>query len=367
MKNPLPLPLAIVIGSMFLQACVTTPTRQQAAVVHPLFEIRHSADKDSATYARLGKYHQERGNPDLARAAYVHAVTLDPRQLTARTQLAAMDAGQGKLDQAKAALQQLVSEFPDAAHPYNNLGYVLYLQGDFNGAVSTLERAVALDSTNERARNNLSMARAAAGVQHELATMLNTLPALENSPVQKPPVALPPASNSVITFVEQAVVIPARRNLTQVETKLVLVRLLPNVYELRRHAVPDAGRAQFTAPVQALVNADRVRQLLPIAGRLEIANGNGVSGMALHVSHLLAGKGITVAYLSNSPPYTQQSTEIQYRAGHEKQALALKEAIRGENIVMKLTQLGATADVRLMLGKDVVTSLAPAPPAKRIG
>lgn len=151
-------PIVIVLGAGLLQACVAPPTQKELAM-QPVLRVRHSADQTAATYYQLGKYHQERGNVDLARAAYAYSVDLDGRQLEARNALAAIHAQQGRLEDAKVLLLQLVAEYPAVAHPYNNLGFVHYLQGNYDAAVATLQRALVLDSENQRTRNNLQAAK----------------------------------------------------------------------------------------------------------------------------------------------------------------------------------------------------------------
>ncbi len=162
--------IGIALSTCALQACVAPPTTQELTI-QPLLRVRNSAQQTAMTYYQLGKYHQERGNLELALAAYTHSIALDNRQLEPRNAAAAILARQGNLDEAKAMLLKLVADYPSVAHPYNNLGYVYYLQGDFDLAASTLQQALVLDSADGRARNNLKLAEAAMASQRELAKM----------------------------------------------------------------------------------------------------------------------------------------------------------------------------------------------------
>ena len=55
----------------------------------------------------------------------------------------------------------LVRDFPEAAQPLNNLGYVYYLQGELAQASGMLEQAMARDGGTALARNNLQLVQAA--------------------------------------------------------------------------------------------------------------------------------------------------------------------------------------------------------------
>lgn len=121
----------------------------------------HSAGQNAVTYFELGKFYQARGQLVLAAEAFAASIALDPQQLGARNALAVLDARQGRLEQAATALLVLVRDFPEAAQPLNNLGYVYYLQGELAQASSMLEQAMARDGGTALARNNLQLVQAA--------------------------------------------------------------------------------------------------------------------------------------------------------------------------------------------------------------
>ena len=337
-------PLAVLFGSCILQACVA-PAVQQTTHIEPVFQIHHSADKTATTYAQLGKYHQNRGNLVLARAAYVQSIGLDGRQLAARNGLAAIESQQGNLGDAVMLLQSVIADFPAIAQPYNNLGYVYYLQGNFTEAVKTLEKAVTLDAGNAHARNNLRWARAAEGSQAELAIIQRHLP---QSPV------------TVVGGIT-AVALPAPKvpnfsaPVTPLSPPMEIVQLLPNLFELKpRTPVTTAEPRSRSVVVNTEVPVSSGQQT-PVRAtlRLEIANGNGIRGLALQVSKSLGRQGLVAARLSNALPFSQRVTEIQYRSGYEQQALLLQKAMHGHNFLMHMTTLTGGVDVRMVLGSDV--------------
>ncbi|ABE44474.1 LytR C-terminal domain-containing protein [Polaromonas sp. JS666] len=414
-------PIVIALGAGLLQACVAPPTQKELAM-QPVLRVRHSADQTAATYYQLGKYHQERGNVDLARAAYAYSVELDGRQLEARNALAAIHAQQGRLEDAKVLLLQLVAEYPAVAHPYNNLGFVHYLQGNYDAAVATLQRALVLDSENQRTRNNLqaakvelaklgerpAVARAPApatmdtqGVLPGQATatitenrkdeMTATATAVSTpAPVPAPiPVSVPTVA---VQRPAELAVSPAPAPRTQElavaispsvpQARMEVVQVVPNVFELRpKPAVAAVAAVAAIAPIiadrqpeKAVVGAATLVPVPALAAarattsppsvaatkmsRVEVSNGNGITGMAKRIKGVLGRYGIAVSRLTNDRPFKQQDTKIQYRAGYEQAAESLKLALRGHAVVVPVNKLSGNTDVRLVLGKDAVAHMA---------
>lgn len=378
-------PIVAAMGACMLQACMTTPhtTDEVAAApatvaeipqlaIQPVMRVSHSANQSAATFYQLGKYHSERGNLDFARSAYEASITMDGQQLDARNALAALDATQGKLDAAKALLVQIVADFPEEAHPYNNLGYVYYLQSNFEAAERTLQRAIALDASNERARNNLNavniaLARLGNRDTVQLAQEIKplTLPLVQAAPAD-PLLAIisPPLKLTVSERVEPQ----ARKELVQIVPYVFELRLKqPNatVFADVKNTKPEfvSAAAEVLATVLPSV-LPKVRPSVPMRvtvgtnSRIEVANGNGVTGMAKRISNVLNRQGISVSRLSNELPYKQLETKIHYRAGFEKTAANLKDALKGHAVAVLTPTLSANSDVRLVLGRDAIAHMA---------
>lgn len=332
-------PTVVILGACLLQACVAPPTNQEMSI-QPLLRVRHSSDQSAVTYYQLGKYHQKRGNLDLALKAYTQSISLDRRQLEARNALAAIYSRLGRLEEAKALLLQLVADFPAVAHPYNNLGYVYYLQGDYAASVTTLRRALALDSGNEWARNNLNAVQTALASQGERAAVDREL--APSVPATRPQ----GASLTVSSLVPQ--------------TRMEVVQIAPNVYELKPKTDLAPGIAERPVEKAALAAAATVPVAVTAAKtfKVEIANGNGITGMARRMKHLLGQRGIAVSRLSNQRPFTHLNTEIRYRIGYKQEAEALQMALRGYAVVVSDNDFSGSSDVRLVLGKDAVAHMA---------
>ena len=149
-----------MLAFLLLSGCTASHAPPQWQI-QGVQRISHSAGQNAVTYFELGKFYQERGQLVLAAEAFAASIALDPQQLAARNALAVLDARQGRLEQAATALLVLVRDFPEAAQPLNNLGYVYYLQGELAQASSMLEQAMACDGGTALARNNLQLVQAA--------------------------------------------------------------------------------------------------------------------------------------------------------------------------------------------------------------
>ncbi|NVI84279.1 tetratricopeptide repeat protein [Janthinobacterium rivuli] len=284
--------------------------------------IEDSAATRSAAFCKLGKRLQEVGDPRAALAAYREALLLTPDSADARNGAAVLHAQLGQLETARAMLQALAQETP-TARTYNNLGYVLYLQGDYAQAAAMLRQSLQLDNGQQPARANLDLTIAA------LARSIVTVDATTDAIA--PDLAPTPAA-------------PASR--------LQLTQSQPNIFTLSWRDAPVAARAALPAPAKPAATA----AAMP---RLEVINGNGETGMAARMRGMLGGMGISVLRLGNQRPYMVQASSIVYRPGHAEAAAALALALGGMPQVQAAgdSGIGAGADLRILLGKDAPASL----------
>ena len=278
----------------------------------------------AAAYCKLGKRMQELGDPRAALAAYREALLLLPALPDARNGAAVLHAQLGQLETARAMLQALSSEAP-SARTYNNLGYVLYLQGDYAQAAAVLRQSLQLDNGQQPARANLDLAIAA--LARQVGTVDAGTDAIE---ADLAPAPLPAA--------------PASR--------LQLTQLQPNIFALSWRDAAVAAHAAAPLPARPVAPA------APLP-RLEVINGNGETGMAARMRGMLGGMGISVLRLGNQRPYGRQASSIVYRPGHAGAAAALAKALGGMPQLQASSEdgIGAGADLRLVLGKDAAASL----------
>ncbi|WP_332860891.1 LytR C-terminal domain-containing protein [Janthinobacterium svalbardensis] len=314
---------------MFMLACagllpacghLPGPASQGNHAAPPQARTGDSPAIRTAAYCKLGKRLQELGDPRAALAAYREALLLEPGSADARNGAAVLHAQLGQLETARSMLQALAQQAP-TARTYNNLGYVLYLQGEYAQAAAVLRQSLQLDNGQQPARANLDLAIAA------LARSVSTVDAIDATADAIAP-DLAPAS------------------------RLLLTQLQPNIFALSWRDAPVAARSAVPVPAKPVALA----AALP---RLEVINGNGETGMAARMRGMLGGMGISVLRLGNQRPYGVQTSSIVYRPGHAQAAAALALALGGMPQLEGADGggIGAGADLRLLLGKDAAASL----------
>ena len=220
-------------------------------------------------------------------------------------------ARQEKYEEALAEFLKASKLAPLSARIQNNLGYVYLIQGRNSEALATLQIASRLDPTSERVRENVKTAE----------QRLSLVDAAASAPLARP---------IVVDRFPQAI-----RTDSDVPR---LVNVAPNTYELRQGLSMQLAR-----------NVSYPNDL----GQLEVANGSGVPGLAKRTSSLLRKKGITVAHMTNLPPYNQTVTEIQYLRGQENHAKRINALLSNRAKLVAADQLRPSVKFRLVLGRDL--------------
>jgi Tfp pilus assembly protein PilF len=88
--------------------------------------------------------------------------------------------------------------------------------------------------------------------------------------------------------------------------------------------------------------------------RLELSNGNGVTGMAARLRSWLTTQGVKTSRLTNDLPYNQPQTVIQYRHGHEQAAMQIAQSLPASAQALQRADLSPRTDVRVLIGRDWV-------------
>ena len=208
------------------------------------------------------------------------------------------------------------------------------------------------------------------------AAAANPLPVAESrtQPAAVPQVAFPviaPARDTGIIVIRQAA---AADPLPVAESRTQPVEVTPSVYPLRERAAEPVSIVTVAATEQpaAVTPADPVRIATvaateqpaavtladPARFRLEVSNGNGVTGMARKVGRFLGGQGYRTARLTNRKPFRVAATQIQYRPGYQAEAQRLKSNLPGEPALVQNDKLRPDIHVRLVLGKDMMRNMA---------
>lgn len=313
--------LAASLACLLLAACSTPPQSGRQWQVSPLLSVQDGGGNADGWY-QLGRVQLAQGRLESAESALRHALELAPHHGAARSALGVLLARRGDLAGAVNAFQAAVQEGATAG-AYNNLGYALYLQGKYAEAVDALGKASVLEPGNGRAWHNLGLALEKAGDPGRARLAYGHAEAL-------------------VATVPPAVAIPAGPA-TSAPVVDALVELAPGIFELRGPGMAPAVRGHDLPPAPTT----------PSTYRLEIANGNGVPGLARRIGAQLAAAGLPTARLGNQKPYVQSVTEIQYREGYAAAASQVGEHVPGGARLRAVGEGAGRADIRLVLGRDL--------------
>jgi tetratricopeptide (TPR) repeat protein len=297
--------LTLVSGCAFFR-----PSPLQLATA-PFSIARDSASSSKPDY--------QPGRAMLGQSDYLKAIEKNPADAEAHNGLGVLYAMQGKNEQAVNELMEAAAIAPKAAYIQNNLGFAYLLSGRNADALTVLNIASALDPANERIRENLRKAEAR--------------------------VARATGASETPT---QATAADVPRTATQVDIAAdpnapTLVSVAPNIFELRQN------QRRSLSVVPSIATAVAAPAL-----KIEIVNGNGVAGLAKRTSSLLQQRGYAIARLTNQTPYTQGTTQIQYRRGQEMVVQQLTGLISTSAVAVESHQLSAEIGVRLVLGRDAM-------------
>ena len=293
-----------------------------------------------------GRAHHLAARFDAARTAYEAALRLAPAHPGARNGLATLYAEGRELEPAIAIWRELTAPIgldagPGKAYLFGNLGQAYLLGGEHEAARAALERACLLDPLNPRAWSLLGDALAALG-QHERAVQMHRqAQALRQHDLRADFVAAS-GGKSEVAALGQALARPAPQAHPDWAQAHVHVSV-DGMMELRR--LPAAQEMSQPQP--------RSQPVLVDAGvaRLEIRNGNGVTGMARALSQRIDDPGMRVTRLSNEPGFAVRHTRIEYEAAHVDAARRLAQRLGSA----QLHEVGACApaNLRLVLGRDL--------------
>lgn len=408
--------LPMVCCIPLLSSCATTqPTGKQSWNVQPVYKVNNRAvDSPDAMY-QLGRYYQGQRRYDQAAEAYHKALDADSGFVEAHNGLGVIYSMQRRYDEAITEFRAAISQAPMAAHLYNNLGHALYLQGAYAEAVTALTQAASLDPKNPRTLNNLALAYAKAGeaeksrqvfaiaanqassdavvaastppeqvvasqpapIEPDLGAKPASSPSAGVTPVspaqavdlQPASVESSPATQQAVAAQEpsvQTLALPKDRGVISsaavvpvatAENRVEMAQAAPKVNEPSERAAPVQAAAivastEAVAPEVALAQAESIRR------HLEVSNGNGVTGMAKKIAYFLQESGYAKARLTNRKPFTVQTTQIQYRYGHQEDAEHLRSSLPGNTGIAPSNNLRADINLRIVLGKDMLQHTA---------
>lgn len=257
---------------------------------------------------------------------------------------------------------------PEAAYLFRNLGYALFLNGEYDAALAALEKACLLDPLNARGWQHLGSALRKLGQEHRAALMFRQAEALQRNDFAAD-YAL--ARGSTVPAIVSAVVAPPRTSrewaTRELDASRGVIDLRPPAEASPRPdmaeavAVADASAepvAASTAPVETPATSVGTAALPQLPVRLEVRNGNGVRGMAARTARRIASDSVKVVRLTNEKGFGVERTRIEYESGFRDAASQLAARF-GAATMVQVDNCWKT-DMRLVLGKDQKDRLAAA-------
>lgn len=328
----------------FMSGCASNQPANTAdnapLIITPNVSVGGSSNSAASMY-QLGRYYQGQNRYDQAIAAYKKSLAADAGYAEAHNGLGVIYSKMGRYDDAIVEFTAALEKSPQAAHIYNNLGYAHYLQGQYGESISALKQALVLDPNNKRALENLNLANAKAGHADNPAQVVDAAEA-------RPEVSA--AAGNVQDLWElksDKKKGSAQEDSGQIvratESRVEVVQIAPAVYQLQKRV-----------PAQPIYNEMQFSRKIGI----EVANGNGVTGMARKVGTFLRHEGYPAARLTNQKPFKVMSSQVQYRAGYQQAAEQLKASLPGQPTLAQRDDLRSGTNLRLVLGKDLVDDQA---------
>jgi len=231
---------------------------------------------------------------------------------------------------------------PDAAHRFVNLGSASLRSGDYDAARVALERACLLDPLVAHSWELLGEALAALGQDARARQMLRQAASLRQYDLRADFAAT--GGQTGVAALGQAMA--ALQPTPQPGWAQAQIHVgVDGMMELRR--IPAS------APVvqPALPSALQPLSLPPAVARLEISNGNGVTGMARALARQIDAPSLRVTRLSNQPGFAVRHTRIEYDAAHVDAARRLAQRVG--SVHLQEVERRAPANLRLVLGRDL--------------
>lgn len=376
--------------------CALTDGGNKAADAEPTLQIKPSplvargAEGSDGRYA-LGKYYFYQGRLEKAEKAFLDAVRQNPDNVEALNGLGAVYDRMGRFDAAVSAYRAALAKAPQSPHILANLGYSLKLAGRSDEALVPLRQALAMDPGNVVTESHLAavvVAETAAGTVSPAPDTVVT-----SAAQAMPAVALP----LLVSPVQQSLETPKSELVDQAPVGLIanIVRAAPAVGSSgsnphagavsvqtaspalqvapRRAAGPDpvevavlplrsggSSQAFVSEPVPMPARAAATATVpIPsgLAARIEVSNGNGVTGMARAMGTELRQDGLKVTRITNARPFDKVHTVIVFSRQFEGQAMALARALPTAPTLVAGDVGHRGVDLRVVLGADAALAL----------
>lgn len=219
-------------------------------------------------------------------------------------------------------------------------------------AITTLERACLLDPMNAANWARLATALEADGQRERATRFYQQAATLSAHDARRDYALLAGAAAGAAAPAALSVSVPAaadayagmpRTQVQQIGAAMVQV-VRVEAPALAAHVAPAGASSLAAATATAASSAAPADPV-----RLEISNGNGVTGAAASLARTLDLDGVTTVRLTNARPFTVPRTRIEYPHAQRALAEALSHRL---DIPLKVRRDTAPRDVRIVLGHD---------------
>jgi tetratricopeptide (TPR) repeat protein len=239
---------------------------------------------------------------------------------------------------------------PDAAQRFVNLGNASLRSGDYDAARVALERACLLDPLVAHSWELLGEALAALGQEARARQMLRQAASLRQYDLRADFAATGGQTGVAALGQAMAAWQPtpqpgwAQAQIHVGADGMMELRRIPASAPVVQSALPSALQPASQSALQPL-------SLPPAMARLEISNGNGVTGMARALARQIDAPSLRVTRLSNQPGFAVRHTRIEYDAAHVDAARRLAQRVG--SVHLQEVDHPAPANLRLVLGRDL--------------
>ncbi len=329
-----------VIGcALALNGCALTQKdlSMAGAEIKPLMNIKHANASPKIMYL-LGRYHQGKADFSRAIAAYENALAAKPDYVEVLNGLGVIYSILGQHELSLQHLYKAIEISSRETYLYNNLGYAYLIQGNETKATKALEKALLLDPENRRARHNLVVAhgRISLAAKTEPSNSAHT----DLSSPETSIVALE-ATQATFNKLDDTDPLPkgsiSQPTLTQPQAPA--------------HNMTESGAP---GPVLSDVSIQLWAEKLLISKdiKIEVSNGNGITGMAKQVSSFFQQYGFAKARLTNHPSFNQNLTEIYYSSNSYQEAHQINQILTKQVKLIESKELRNGIQVKILLGRD---------------
>lgn len=345
--------------------------------VHAMGLITRSAQTPEGYYS-LGKYYFWQNRFDKARDAFMQAVRLNPESADVLNGLGATYDKLGQYEAAQQAYKAALLKEPDAEHILANMGYSLLLQGKNDEAAHYLREAVRLNPSDTLAQQHLAQAGGSKAYADMRIAPENpqVMAQSENLPREEP--AGGPSRHEETAVTKQvAVVFPIKQEVSggagaasEPVAISVAAKALQPAGIVKSVVVADSSGGVSLPVKQPAVQRVSTEKLdsesrqnsaqssMPQAqnqlnARLEISNGNGVTGMARAIRTELRKQGANVARVTDKRPFVTSRTVIICNSeAWSEQAKSLARLLPNSPQVVVGSIAHRRVDIRVILGAD---------------